>query len=63
MPTSSQDQKFRDFLKEEVADNGMSTTSLDSIISWMQSNLEPDDVFTDKDLENWAESNDYKKED
>jgi len=40
----------------------MSTTSLDSAIEWMQSQLDPDDVFTEKQLENWAESNGYTKD-
>ena len=49
-------------MKDNVDEVKMSTTSLDSAIEWMQSQLDPDDVFTEKQLENWAESNGYTKD-
>lgn len=59
MPTGSDDAKFADEMRKSVE---MSSSALDYAISWIQKNLEPDDVFTDTQLENWAESNDYVKE-
>jgi len=35
---------------------------LDEAVDFIQSNLDPADVFTDKQLCDWAESNGYKKE-
>ena len=35
---------------------------LDEAIDWISENLSPEDVFSDKDLEAWAENNDYTKE-
>lgn len=31
-------------------------------ILWMQQNLEPEDIFSEKQLSNWAEANGYTKE-
>lgn len=62
MPTSRQDQDFADVMKDNVDEVKMSTTSLDSAIEWIQSQLEPDDVFTEKQLGSWAESNGYSKD-
>lgn len=39
---------------------GMSV--LESSIEWIQSNLSPDDVFSDKDLETWALENNFVEE-
>ena len=36
---------------------------LQEAINWIGSNLEPEDVFSEKQLEEWAENNDYFKED
>ena len=35
---------------------------LDDAVSWIQNNLEPDDVFSAEQLETWAENNGYKLE-
>jgi hypothetical protein len=35
---------------------------LDDSVSWIQNNLEPDDVFSAEQLEAWAENNGYKLE-
>jgi hypothetical protein len=35
---------------------------LDDSVSWIQNNLEPDDVFSAEQLETWAENNGYKLE-
>lgn len=34
---------------------------LDESIGWIQSNMDPEDVFSDEQLVSWAESNGYKK--
>ena len=55
MPTNGQDKAFRDTL---IADD-----LLDTSIEWIQNNLDPDDVFNEAQLQDWALSNGYKKED
>ena len=62
MPTNRQETDFAKVMKDNVDEVKMSTTSLDSAIEWMQSQLDPDDVFTEKQLSNWAESNGYTKD-
>lgn len=32
------------------------------LVEWMKDNLEPDDIFTDSQLEQWSEKNGYTKE-
>lgn len=49
MPTSKQESDFVDHIANANA--------LSESIEWIQDNLEPDDVFTDKQLESWAENN------
>jgi hypothetical protein len=61
MPTSKNDTDFASVMKDNVDEVRMSSTSLDSAIEWMQDNLEPDDVFTEKSLIAWAESNGFIK--
>lgn len=34
---------------------------LDEAISWIKSNMNPDEVFDESQLEEWAENNDYVK--
>lgn len=48
----------RDFVSMVIGDS-----LLDEAIDYIQSNLDPEDVFESSDLEYWAERNDYKKED
>ncbi len=35
---------------------------LDEVLEWVRKNLNPDDVFSNKQLEDWAEGEGYKKE-
>jgi len=35
--------------------------SLESAIKWINQNLNPDDVFSEQDLEKWAEADGYEK--
>jgi hypothetical protein len=34
----------------------------DEVLEWIRSNRNPDDVFSRKDLDKWAEGNGYAKE-
>lgn len=64
MPTGNQDKNFAEEMAASVDETTvkMSSSSLDNAISWMQDNLTPDDVFTDKQLIEWAENNGFVKE-
>lgn len=58
MSTSArQDREFKEIISAELPDG-----LLQVAIDYIERNLEPDDVFGKKDLENWAESNGYIKE-
>lgn len=45
----------------ESQDNAFGRAMLDSVVAWISENLEPQDVFDDKQLGDWAENNDYTK--
>jgi len=62
MATNRQDTDFAEVMKDSVDEVKMSNTSLDNAIEWIQSQLEPDEVFTEKQLISWAESNGFVKE-
>ncbi len=57
MPTVRQDRDFRDIVREMIGDS-----VLQEAIDYISSNLDPDEVFDEKDLKNWAENNGYVKE-
>jgi len=40
----------------------ISSSALEEVISWIKSNLEPEEVFDENQLEEWAETNGYVKE-
>lgn len=62
MATTQQNKEFKNQLVSDIEDNISRDYLEESIIPWINTNLEPDDVFDKKDLENWAESNGYVKE-
>jgi hypothetical protein len=62
MPTTRQDQSFCELMQQEIDEVKISKTALDNAIEWIASELDPDDIFTSKKLEAWAESNGYVKE-
>ena len=62
MPTSKQDTDFAKEMSASIDEVKMSSTTLDIAIGWIQDNLEPDDIFLDKVLAAWAESNGYTKD-
>ena len=53
--TTKQDQ---DFITQMISD-----TLLENAIEWISNNLEPEDVFSVKDLEYWAKANGYEQAD
>lgn len=57
MPSTRQDKEFAEEMEQNLDKIVMSNTSLDSAIDWISRNLNPDDVFSEKDLLNWAEIN------
>lgn len=63
MATKKQDNDFASLMKED-ADIEITITGLviDRAIDFISSNFEPIDVFSDKELQDWAESNGYVKE-
>jgi hypothetical protein len=61
MATTAQDRIFAELMEGQIEVKA-STGSLDEAISWIGNNLEPDDVFSIKELELWAELNGYVKE-
>ena len=40
---------------------GLPSYPLDSAVTWIQDNLDPEDVFTQKQLEAWAYNAGFKK--
>ena len=62
MPTTSQDKFFAETMRDSVDEIKMSNGTLDNAIDWIAGNLNPDEVFSNKDLSAWAESNGYTKE-
>jgi hypothetical protein len=62
MPTNQQDKDFAEEMRDSVDEVKMSSGALDNAIYWIARNLNPDDVFEEKDLNAWAEANGYSKE-
>ena len=54
MATTKENDNFRDEIFSRYA--------LDDAIDWINSNLEPEEVFNEKQLENWAIENGYIRE-
>lgn len=61
MTTSKQDVAICDVINDNlsVEVHGDAT----SIIEWVADNMEPDEVFSDYKLQQWALNNGYRKED
>jgi hypothetical protein len=47
---------------EQFKESVISSKLLEDALDWISSNMEPEDVFDEKALEEWAEKNDYSKE-
>jgi len=63
MTTTSKDRAFLDELdlssKINDAVSDSTTGLLETAIDWIKNNLEPIDVFSERDLETWAENNGF----
>lgn len=59
MITKKEAESFASEMEDQVK---LTNSALDQAIEWIKYNLTPEDVFSTKDLEAWAESNGYKKE-
>lgn len=62
MPTSREETSFAEVMRDSVDEVKMSSSALDNAIDWISSNMNPDEVFDEKSLKEWAESNGYVKE-
>jgi len=67
MTSTKQDSAILKIIKDNATfdvDEGVevSPVVVPEIIEYIQRNLNPDDVFSGKDLESWAESNGFIKE-
>lgn len=62
MPTTRQDADFAEEMVDSIGEVTMKKSALDNAILWIGNNLDPDDVFDEKDLIAWATSNGYVKE-
>lgn len=56
MPTGSQDRAFAEAMKDSIDEIKMSSATLDTAIEWIQDNLNPDDVFSEKDILAYAQN-------
>lgn len=62
MATNRQEQDFQEVMRDSVDEVKMSTATLGNAIDWISDQLAPDDVFSEKQLAAWAESNGYSKD-
>jgi hypothetical protein len=63
MSTARQDQSFAAMINDHVeVTTTVSKSALEFAIEWISNEFEPDDLFTEKQLSSWAESNGYVKE-
>lgn len=59
MPTSRQ---ITDFNQSVVWPNmGVKDSIVDDAVTWVGANLQPEDIFSETQLEKWAEANGYVK--
>lgn len=58
MPTTRQQKDFADTIIEAV---DIPPKGLGIAIDWIRENLDPEEVFDEKKLSAWAESNEYEK--
>jgi len=62
MSTQRQDKAFAELMEEAVDPVKIAESALQSAIDYISSEFEPDDIFTTKQLDEWATSNGYIKE-
>lgn len=59
MATTKQDDSFAEAMSDHVS---VAKSALDAAIDFIRDELDPEDIFSTKQLEQWAESNGYIKE-
>lgn len=63
MSTTRQDDLFKKAMESEMeAKIEISGSALDTAIEFIGSNFNPEDVFSERDLDDWAARNKYIKE-
>lgn len=62
MPSTRQEKEFAAKIKDHVDEVTISQSALDDAIEYISREFEPDDVFTEKQLTDWAERNGFIKE-
>lgn len=60
MTSARQERDFKDYIAQLV-EVTMPTGTLQEAIDWIGNELEPNDVFSTSQLEEWAERNGYTK--
>lgn len=61
MSNSKQDKAFSELI-EGYVNTTIADAALDSAIDFIANEFDPDDIFDEKTLSKWAESNGYVKE-
>lgn len=61
MPSTQKQKLFAEEMIDYVTTDVL-IESIDNAIVWIENNLDPDDVFSAKELRNWAEANGYTKD-
>lgn len=62
MSTVRQDMAFAELMQDDIVQPTIKESALQSAIDFIGNEFDPDDVFTDKQLSEWAERNGYVKE-
>ena len=60
MPNHKQERDFANLLVDDF-ELSVTNRALQTAIDFIADNLDPDDIFSDSQLEAWAEANGYKK--
>ena len=58
LTSTKQDREFNEMLHEHLRQD----SSLERCIEWIRNNMNPDDVFSESDLDVWADNNGYVNE-
>jgi hypothetical protein len=64
MPTGRQDREFIQMMEIEdliEVKTTIKNSALEYAIDWISKNIDPEDVFSETQLEKWAEANGYVK--
>jgi light-regulated signal transduction histidine kinase (bacteriophytochrome) len=63
MTTTNQDAALRTLINEQdcLTAQVNDRTDMQFVIDWIAENMEPDEVFSDDELAEWAEDNGYEK--